>query len=111
MGMRIAIVDDNPVNQNSFRQKIEPYTDLELVLVSDSGDSFLEHMKGSPVNNWPEVVFMDIQMPGLSGVETIRIAKALYPSIYYIVWASNICCHENSRIYKNNERKKRFKQV
>lgn len=83
--MRIAVVDDNPVNQNSFRQKIEPYPDLDLILVSDSGDSFLEHMKGAPVNNWPEVVFMDIQMPGLNGVETIKIAKALYPSIHFIV--------------------------
>ena len=83
--MKIALVDDNLVNQNSFRQKIAPYTDLELIFVSDSGDLFLEHMKGLPVNNWPEVVFMDIQMPGLNGVETIKIAKALYPKIFFIV--------------------------
>src|SRR5205085_12469395 len=30
-------------------------------------------------------VFMDIQMPGLSGIETIKLAKSMYDHIHFIV--------------------------
>ena len=33
----------------------------------------------------PQVIFMDIEMPELNGIETIKIAKALYPQIHFIV--------------------------
>jgi DNA-binding NarL/FixJ family response regulator len=83
--MKIALVDDNPVNQKSFQQKIAPYSDVELVFISNSGDDFMERMKGLPVINWPQVVFMDIQMPGLNGIDTIKLAKAIYTPIHFIV--------------------------
>lgn len=83
--MKIALVDDNFLNQKYFREKIATFGDIELLFVSNSGDEFLEKMKGLPMQQWPQVVFMDIQMPGLSGVETIQIAKALYASIHFIV--------------------------
>lgn len=83
--MKIALVDDNFLNQKYFREKIATFGDRELLFVSNSGDEFLEKMKGLPMQQWPQVVFMDIQMPGLNGVETIQIAKALYASIHFIV--------------------------
>ena len=73
------------MNQKYFREKIATFGDIELLFVSNSGDEFLEKIKGLPMQQWPQVVFMDIQMPGLNGVETIQIAKALYASIHFIV--------------------------
>ena len=73
------------MNQKYFREKIATFGDIELLFVSNSGDEFLEKMKGLSMQQWPQVVFMDIQMPGLNGVETIQIAKALYASIHFIV--------------------------
>lgn len=83
--MKIALVDDNPVNQRSLRQKVEPFSDIELLFICENGSEFLEKMKGLPVQNWPQVVFMDIQMPELNGIETIRLAKPVYSSIQFII--------------------------
>jgi DNA-binding NarL/FixJ family response regulator len=83
--MKIALVDDNPVNHKSFLQKIISFQELELTITAFTGDEFLEKIKGMPVQHLPVVVFMDIQMPGLTGIDTIRIAKSISPSIYFIV--------------------------
>ncbi|MBK7763357.1 MAG: response regulator transcription factor [Bacteroidetes bacterium] len=83
--IRIALVDDNPVNRNSFIQKMSPFDDIDLCLISPSGDSFLESIRGMPMSKLPIVVFMDIEMPGLNGIETIRIAKSLHENLHFIV--------------------------
>ena len=79
--MKIALVDDNIVNHKSFLQKVLPFDEIEVSLTAFDGHEFLEKMKGLPYANMPMVVFMDIQMPGLNGIDTIKIAKALYDSV------------------------------
>ena len=61
--IKIALVDDNSINQKYFGEKIAVFGDIALLFVSNSGDEFLAKMKGLPMQNWPQVVFMDIQMP------------------------------------------------
>lgn len=66
-------------------QKIQVAGNLQLVFSAENGNQCLEELKGLPHNQLPQVIFMDIEMPELDGIETIRIAKALYPQIHYIV--------------------------
>ncbi len=82
---RIGLVEDNRVNQNSFLQKIKPFPQLELSVIASSGQEYLEKIRGMPLENFPSVVFMDIQMPGLNGIETIKLAKAHSQAVHYIV--------------------------
>ncbi|MEI9809579.1 MAG: response regulator transcription factor [Bacteroidota bacterium] len=58
---------------------------LQLVFSAENGNQCLEELKGLPYNLLPQVIFMDIEMPELDGIETIRLAKALYPSVHFIV--------------------------
>ncbi|HNR18988.1 MAG TPA: response regulator transcription factor [Bacteroidia bacterium] len=83
--MRIGLVDDNPVNRSNFMQKVAQFIDLDVSLTAINGHEFLEKLKGLPLIQQPVVVFMDIQMPQLNGIDTIKLAKALYPSIHFIV--------------------------
>jgi DNA-binding NarL/FixJ family response regulator len=85
MALNIALTEDNRVNQNTFVQKIKPYPELQLVFTADNGHNCLEELKRLPHHLMPQVIFMDIEMPGLNGIETIKIAKALYPQIHFIV--------------------------
>jgi DNA-binding NarL/FixJ family response regulator len=83
--IRIALVDDNQINRNSFVQKIGQFQNIDLVIAACSGHEFLESIKGLPLNLLPSVVFMDIEMPGLNGIETIRLAKPINDAMHFIV--------------------------
>lgn len=85
MAIKIALTEDNRVNQNTFFQKIKAYPDIKLLFTADNGHECLEELKHLPHNMIPQVIFMDIEMPELNGIETIKIAKALYPQIHFIV--------------------------
>jgi len=82
---RVALVDDNRVNLNTFARKIQASGDLDLIFMSTGGNECLELLKGLPPSRHPQLLFVDIEMPVLNGIELIRIAKVLYPNIFYIV--------------------------
>src|SRR3982751_3037675 len=83
--VKIGLVDDKAINRNSITEKIKQFEDLEFCFIAVNGHDCLEQLKGMPVEKTPHVVFMDLEMPGMDGVQTISIARALYPEIYFIV--------------------------
>lgn len=85
MTIRLGIVDDKAINRNTVKQKLHSYSELELYLESGNGKDFLEQLKNLPESKRPEVVLMDLDMPVLDGIETIRAASALYPQMKFIV--------------------------
>lgn len=85
MNFTIALVEDNKINRNTFMQKIKLFPNLSLVFSADNGNMFLEELKGLPHQHLPQVVFMDLEMPEMDGIEAIRLAKSLYPQIHFIV--------------------------
>lgn len=85
MPISIAFAEDNRVNQNTFLQKIKSYPELKLLFAADNGHACLEELKRLPHHLLPQVIFMDIEMPEMNGIETIKIAKALYPQVHFIV--------------------------
>lgn len=76
MATRIMIAEDEPLMRERLQQMLgSSWPDADLVLVAENGndawDGFLEHE--------PEVVFLDIRMPGLSGLEVAqRIGTAAH---------------------------------
>jgi len=85
MSINIALTEDNRVNQNTFLQKIKAYPGLHLVFTAGNGHECLEELKRLPHHLVPQVIFMDIEMPEMNGIETIKMAKALYSQIHFIV--------------------------
>lgn len=81
----VALTEDNPINRNTFLQKFGLLDNYTLSFVARNGDECLATLKGTPMAKLPQVIFMDIEMPGLDGIQTIRMAKALYPGIHFIV--------------------------
>ncbi|HLY72369.1 MAG TPA: response regulator transcription factor [Puia sp.] len=85
MPVKVAFVDDNMVNRNTFARKIQNFDDLEIVFMAPNGNTCLEELKELPPEKMPQVLFVDLQMPNMSGIQLIQIAKTLYPSLHFIV--------------------------
>ncbi|HVZ95533.1 MAG TPA: response regulator transcription factor [Chitinophagaceae bacterium] len=85
MQTKVAFVDDNMVNRNTFVRKIQSFDDLEIVFVAPKGDICLEKLKELSPEKLPQVLFVDLEMPNMSGIQLIQIVRVLYPSIHLIV--------------------------
>ncbi|MBS1782042.1 MAG: response regulator transcription factor [Bacteroidetes bacterium] len=81
----IAIAEDNATNRNTFLQKLALLEEYELIFAANDGNQCLENLKGLPPNRLPKVIFMDLEMPNLGGIQTIQMAKTLHPEIHFIV--------------------------
>lgn len=83
--IRIAFVEDNPVNRNTFRQNMQGHAKWKISFIAADGSECLAELKGMPSSLLPHIIFMDIEMPLLNGIQTIAIAKSIYPDIHFIV--------------------------
>ncbi len=81
----IAVAEDNAINRSTFLQKIAQLPEYKLLFVATDGSDCLAQLKGLPQSRLPQVIFMDLEMPVMNGIQTIAMAHSLYPSIHFIV--------------------------
>lgn len=73
--IRALIVDDHPVTREGLRTLLELSGDEAVIVVGEAGSG--EEAVLQVVELEPDVVFMDVRMPGISGIEaTKQIRKA-----------------------------------
>ncbi len=85
MTYRIVIVDDKSINIHSLIDKITFSKEIEVVFTAANGRDFLEKMKETPVEQQPQVVLMDIDMPVMNGIEAVTIASIAFPATQYVM--------------------------
>ncbi len=66
--IRILIVDDQPLMRAGFRSVLEATGQMEVVGEASSGEEALEQARRRD----PDVVLMDVRMPGMDGIEATR---------------------------------------
>jgi len=79
--IRALIVDDEPLARRGVRVCLRRADDIEIVGEADSGESALEQIHALR----PELVFLDVQMPGMDGFEMLsRLAPAELPLVVFL---------------------------
>lgn len=78
---RILIVDDHPIMRQGLRQLIQLESDIE---VCEEAASVPEAMEKIEEHN-PDLVLADITMPGRNGLELVKDARAVNPSLQILV--------------------------
>jgi DNA-binding NarL/FixJ family response regulator len=68
MTVRVVLADDQALVRRGFRLILEAEADLEVVAEAEDGQRAIDAVR----RHHPAVVLMDIQMPGLDGLEATR---------------------------------------
>jgi NarL family two-component system response regulator LiaR len=80
----ILIVDDHSVVRQGVRAFLEAQADLSVVGEAESGEQAVQLAQ----KYLPDVVLMDLLMPGMNGVEATRLVKYVSPRSQVIVLTS-----------------------
>jgi PAS domain S-box-containing protein len=78
--IRILLVDDHVVVRQALAYLLQEEPDLEIVGEASDGRSAIEMVRKLQ----PEVVTMDISLPGIDGIEATRIVHAEFPKVRVI---------------------------
>lgn len=84
MAIRIMLVDDHEVVRAGLAALIEAEDDLEVVGEASDGP---EALRVAPIYR-PDVVVMDVRMPGGGGVEACRALRDAFPNLAVIMLTS-----------------------
>ncbi|AEJ01984.1 two component transcriptional regulator, LuxR family [Nitrosomonas sp. Is79A3] len=79
----ILLIDDHPVVRTGYRRLLENTPNMHVVAEAENGE------KGSQlyVEHRPDVTILDLNMPGIGGLETIRRIKAYNPDASILVFS------------------------
>lgn len=75
--IRVVIADDHPLYRDGLRASLNAVEDIDVVGEAETGDQAVDQA----LRTSPDVVVMDLHMPGCNGIEATRKIHARKPSV------------------------------
>jgi two-component system response regulator NreC len=89
--IRLMLVDDHEIVRTGLRMMLEAESDLQIVAEAESGEAALAQVDDC----MPDVIIMDVSLPGMGGVETTRALRERHPDMRILV----LTIHEDERYF------------
>ena len=83
MTIRTLIVDDEKLAIQGLQLRLEPYSDVEIIGTCANGREAIRAIKTEK----PDLVFLDIQMPGFDGFSVVGGVMDIEPPLFVFVTA------------------------
>ncbi len=87
--IKVAIVDDHALIREGIKKLLELEESLEIVFLAGDGQEAIELLE----KHMPDVILLDINMPNLNGIDTLRILKDQFSEIKVIM----LTIHEDAQ--------------
>ena len=87
----VAIVEDDEVIREGVREYLDNQEDMICILAKSSVERFLAVLNE---DNLPDVILMDIGLPGMSGISGMKLITEKYPGISIIMFTVYIDSHK-----------------
>jgi DNA-binding NarL/FixJ family response regulator len=81
MNARVLLVDDHPLLRNGLRLLLDAQPDIKVVGEASDGDGAI----AAAVQLTPDVIVMDIEMPGANGIDVTKQVLAVSPASRVII--------------------------
>jgi len=79
--LKTIIVDDETLARRGLRHRLNAFGDVQVIAEASNGREALE----SILEHGPDLVFLDIQMPGMDGFDVLRaLPKGKMPAIVFV---------------------------
>jgi len=91
MTIKVFICDDHDILRKGLRSLLDTATDIEVIGEAADGETAIQMISELK----PDVVLMDLLMPGMGGVEAIRQVRVLSPGTRIFVVSSS---HEDELV-------------
>jgi DNA-binding NarL/FixJ family response regulator len=82
--IKLLIVDDHPVVRDGLVAILSIQPDFQVIGEAASGEEALAFAR----QHLPDVIMMDLEMPGMDGVETIRLLRKDQPDVRVVVFTA-----------------------
>src|SRR5690349_3041069 len=83
MTIRTILVDDEPLAIQGLQLRLEKHEDVEIVETCSNGREAIRAIK----THKPDLVFLDIQMPGFDGFSVVQGLMEIEPPLFVFVTA------------------------
>jgi DNA-binding NarL/FixJ family response regulator len=88
-GLSVFLVDDHAIVRSGVRAYLEMIDDITVAGEASNGQQALDRIAAlEPAGGLPDVVLMDLLMPGMDGIEATRQLKARWPVIEVVAVTS-----------------------
>src|SRR5580700_2900709 len=98
--IRVLSVDDHPLLRGGIAALIGNQTDMEVVAEACNGREALEQFR----KHRPDITLMDLQMPGMSGIDAISAVRGEFPEARIIMLTTHAGDVQVSRALKAGAR-------
>src|SRR4051794_1671579 len=79
--LKIFVADDHPIVREGLKQIIAKMPDMSVVGEASDGQELLSKLR----HQAPDIVLLDISMPGRSGLDVLKQLKTQWPKLRLLV--------------------------
>lgn len=80
--INVAVIDDHSLMRNAIISSIHNFENIQVTIEGSDGNELIKEIQQ---NGIPDLILLDLNMPGMDGFETIKWLNSFYPNVSIIV--------------------------